>query len=166
MPMKTRNVVLLVVALLVTSASWAVAEDKPADAVLGKWWFPKKNGQFEMKQSGGVYTGTVIDYDKPETLDNKNPDPELAKRKFIGIDMLSNFKYDSGEKQWLGGTIYDGDSGKTYKCTLWFEKNKPDELYARGYIGISILGRTEIFKRVTAEEEAAAAEKKEPAKSE
>ncbi len=155
--MKTRKLVLLVLTLLVIPFLAAIAAEPPAaDAVLGKWWFPKKNGQFEITKSDGIYKGTVVAYDDAVALDKNNPDPELAKRKFIGIDMLSNFKYDPGENQWLGGTIYDGDSGKTYKCTMWFEPNKPDELYARGYIGIALLGRTEVFKRVTAADEEAA----------
>jgi uncharacterized protein (DUF2147 family) len=157
--MKTRISLLLACGLLIWSLPALAADKSAADAVLGKWWFPKKNGQLEITKSGGVYSGKVIAYDDPEVLDNKNPDPELAKRKFVGIEMLSNFKYDADENQWLGGTIYDGDSGKTYKCTLWFEDGKPDELKARGYIGISLLGRTETFKRVTAEDEQAAAEK-------
>lgn len=158
--MKTRKIIPLVVAVLVMSGLRGMAEEKPAgDAVLGKWWFPKKNGQFEVKKANGIYKGTVIAYDDPEALDKNNPDPELAKRKFIGIDMLSDFKYDSGKNQWLEGTIYDGDSGKTYSCSLWFEKGKPNELRGRGYIGISLLGRTEVFQRVTAADEKAAAQK-------
>jgi len=157
--MKSRTFFLVVVALLVMSGSWALAEDKPgADAVLGKWWFPKKNGQFEMTKSNGIYTGRVVAYDDADALDKNNPDPKLAKRKFIGIEMLSNFKYE-GNSRWEGGTIYDGDSGKTYKCSLWFDKGKPDDLNARGYIGISLLGRNEVFKRVTAADEKAAGEK-------
>jgi uncharacterized protein (DUF2147 family) len=156
--MKTRKVVLLVVALLVMSGLPAMAAEKPGDAVLGKWWFPKKNGRFEIKKANGIYTGRVIAYDDPEALDKHNPDPELAKRKFIGIEMLSNFQYDSAKNQWSEGTIYDGNSGKTYSCTLWFEDGKPNELRGRGYVGISLLGRTEVFQRVTAEDEKAAAQ--------
>jgi uncharacterized protein (DUF2147 family) len=159
--MKTQKALLLVVALMVMSGLQATAEEKPAgDAVLGKWWFPKKNGQFEIKKANGIYTGRVIAYDDPEALDKHNPDPKLAARKFIGIEMLSNFQYDPAKNQWSEGTIYDGDSGKTYSCTLWFEKGKPNELRGRGYIGISLLGRTEVFERVTADDEKAAARKK------
>lgn len=159
--MKTRNVVLLVVALLVIAGLRAMAAEKPAsDAVLGKWWFPKKNGQFEIKKAHGIYSGRVIAYDDPDALDKHNPDPKLAVRKFVGIEMLSNFKYDSAENQWSDGTIYDGDSGKTYSCSLWFEEGKPNELCARGYVGISLFGRTEVFQRVTADDEKAATQKK------
>jgi uncharacterized protein (DUF2147 family) len=161
MSMKMRKMLLLVVAMLVILGPRATAQEKPAgDAVLGKWWFPEKNGQFEITKDRGIYTGTVIAYDDPDALDKNNPDPKLAKRKFIGIEMLGDFKYDSGENQWTDGTIYDGDSGKTYSCTMWFEKGKPDELKARGYIGIALLGRTEVFQRVKADDEKAAAQEK------
>ena len=52
-----------------------------------------------------------------------------------------------------GGTIYDGDSGKTYNCTLWFENGDTAQLSARGYVGISLFGRTEVFTRVTDKDE-------------
>ena len=160
--MKTRKVLLLLVALLATSGVRAISEEKAAgDAVLGKWWFPKKNGQFEIKKTNGIYAGRVVAYDVPDALDKHNPNPKLAARKFVGIEMLSNFKYDSAKNQWTEGTIYDGDSGKTYKCSLWFEEGKPDELCARGYVGISLFGRTEVFRRVTADDEKAASQKNE-----
>ena len=152
--MKRRNFVAMVEALLVISAAQAVAADKePADQVLGKFWFPKKNGKFEVKKEKGIYTGRVIAYDDPDALDKNNPDAELAKRKFIGIEMLSDFKYDPKKNQWLGGTIYDGDSGKTYKCSLWFEGDDTKVMKGRGYVGVSLFGRTETFERVTAEDE-------------
>jgi uncharacterized protein (DUF2147 family) len=165
--MKTRKVILLILALLAMPGLRVAADEKPtADAVLGKWWFPKKNGQFEMTKANGIYTGRVIAYDDADALDKNNPDPKLAARKFIGVEMLSNFKYDPGKNQWLEGSIYDGDSGKTYSCSLWFEKGKPNELRARGYIGIALLGRTEVFQRVTADDEkgTAAQEKVESSK--
>jgi len=67
--MKTRNVVGLIVALLVMTAAQALAADKkpgekePADQALGKYWFPKKNGKFEVTKEKGIYSGRVIAYD-------------------------------------------------------------------------------------------------------
>lgn len=157
----------MVLALILMTAGQAFAADKkagetePADQALGKFWFPKKNGKFEIKKEKGIYSGRVIDYDDADALDKNNPDPELAKRKFIGIEMLGNFKYDAAKKQWTGGTIYDGDSGKTYKCTLWFDGNDTSVLKGRGYVGVSLFGRNESFERVTAEDEKKEKEAKE-----
>ena len=142
----------VVVLLLLNSRAVHAADAAVADVVLGKWWFPEKNGQMEVYRDGEKYFGRVIAYDKPEQLDEKNPDPKLRDRPFVGIIMLHDFVYDTKQEKWTNGTIYDGDTGKTYKCTLWFENNNQDELQARGYIGISLLGRTEVFTRVKPEE--------------
>ena len=165
--MKTRNLASMVVVLLLLSAAQSLsgnskclaadgqclaADKEPADEVLGKFWFPKKNGKLEVTKKDGIYTGKVIEYDEADALDKNNPDPELAKRKFVGIEMLSNFSYDPKKKQWNGGTIYDGESGKTYKCSLWFEKGDTSVLMGRGYVGVSLFGRNEKFERVKPDE--------------
>jgi len=66
--------------------------------------------------------------------------------------MLKNFKYDRKNKEWTGGTIYDPDRGKLYKCVIKFEKDSKVEggikLYVRGYVGIPALGRTTYWTRV------------------
>ncbi len=48
--------------------------------------------------------------------------------------------------EWNGGKILDPENGKTYKCYITLEdKNK---LKLRGYIGFSLIGRTEYWYRV------------------
>lgn len=41
------------------------------------------------------------------------------------------------------GTIVDPNSGKEYKCSIWLKGNK---LQVRGYIGVSLLGRTQVWE--------------------
>ena len=50
-------------------------------------------------------------------------------------------------KHWSGGTIYDPDSGKTYKCNLELLPN--GSLKVRGYIGFSLLGKNQIWTPYT-----------------
>ncbi len=152
--MNPRLAVVWLLATAVFAMSTAHAEDKaPGDAVLGKYWFPKKNGKMEIRREKGLYFGKIIAYDKEGALDKYNPDEELRKRPVVGIDMLENFSYDPKKQQWASGTIYDGDSGKTYNATIWFENNDLSKLNARGYVGISLFGRTEVFERVTEKDE-------------
>ncbi|MHB1178323.1 MAG: DUF2147 domain-containing protein, partial [Daejeonella sp.] len=66
-------------------------------------------------------------------------------RALIGIEMLKGFSYVE-EGVWEGGTIYDPKTGKTYSCKISL-MNK-DKINVRGYVGISLLGRTEIWSRV------------------
>ena len=96
----------------------------------------------------GKFFGKIISYDVAGQLDEKNPDPAMRTRPIIGVDLLSDFIYDAKSGRWIAGTIYDAKSGKTYKCKLWFEDDEPGVLWARGYIGFSLLGRTVRFERV------------------
>ncbi|MBI4832212.1 MAG: DUF2147 domain-containing protein [Candidatus Lindowbacteria bacterium] len=40
--------------------------------------------------------------------------------------------------------IYDPKNGKTYSCSAKLDK---DKLYIRGFIGVSLLGRTTVWRR-------------------
>ena len=79
---------------------------------------------------------------KPK-LDTKNPDASKTNRKLQGLLILKGFRWDQANKHWNDGEIYDPKSGKTYKCSLTLH-NK-DELHIRGYIGNSLLGRTDTW---------------------
>lgn len=151
----------LVVCLLSPAVVRAEEKKLAADSCCGIWHFPKKNGKMEIYREGDKFFGKVISYEDPESLDKNNPDPKLQTRKFIGIQMLHDFDYDADSGKWTNGKIYDGDSGKTYKCTMWFEDGDLNKLNARGYIGVALLGRTEIFTRTTADAPDAITKKKE-----
>ena len=62
----------------------------------------------------------------------------------IGLVILEGLKPDGD--QWSGGTILDPDNGKTYRCLIKVEKN--GKLKVRGYMGVSLLGRTQYWHRV------------------
>jgi uncharacterized protein (DUF2147 family) len=51
----------------------------------------------------------------------------------------------AGSGKWENGTIYDPKSGNTYACNMELEGT--NTLRLRGYIGISLIGRTEVWKR-------------------
>jgi uncharacterized protein (DUF2147 family) len=133
-----------VLLLLCTTA--AVADSRP-DAVVGRYWLPQKDGQLEIYAQDDRYFGRIVSYDVEGQLDVNNPDLQLQSRPVVGIILLSDFQHDKDENRWTGGTIYDAKSGKTYRCRLWFDEDEPGVLWARGYIGISLLGRTERFER-------------------
>ena len=61
------------------------------------------------------------------------------------MNILSGFTH-SGGNLWEGGQIYDPQEGKTYKCKMTLETS--DHLKVRGFIGISLIGRTNDWARV------------------
>lgn len=77
-------------------------------------------------------------------IDRHNPVPALRNRKVIGLQIMEGFSRD-GENRWVHGTVYDSDTGKTYRARLTLIT--PDRLELHGYIGIPLFGRSQIWTR-------------------
>jgi uncharacterized protein (DUF2147 family) len=127
-----------------------------ADKVLGFWLTEKKDAQVQIvKSADGKYDGTITWLDNPYEddgsikVDDENPDPKLQKRTIMGLPLLNDFVYDSKDKEWQDGTIYDPDSGNTYDCYMWFEEDQ-NVLEIKGFIlGLRFIGRTSEWYRST-----------------
>jgi len=78
-------------------------------------------------------------------LDVNNPDHSLRGRPQCGLTILSGFSKSKKSNLWRGGKIYDPKSGKTYKSNIRISKD--GLLKVRGYIGISLFGRTVKWQR-------------------
>jgi uncharacterized protein (DUF2147 family) len=131
----------LVVAL---QSGTAYGQTTKGDAIIGTYLTPKKDGKIQIYKRAGKYFGKVITGDRPNELDTKNPEASLRTRKLIGLEILTNFEFD-GDDTWEDGKIYDPNEGKTYSCKMTLEGKN---LKVRGFIGISLLGRNEIFTRI------------------
>ena len=111
------------------------------DAILGIWFNEEKDAKIKVYRESGKFYGKIVWHKTGEDIsayDENNPDPELKKRKKVGLIILTGFEFDDG--QWEDGEIYDPKSGKTYSCVIKLQKD--GSLNVRGYIGISLLGRT------------------------
>ena len=122
-----------------------------ADAILGKWINPSGEGQIQIYKKGNLYYGKLVWLKFPNDevtnkvkLDKNNPDKSLQSRPILGLEILKNFKFD-GDDVYEDGNIYDPKNGKDYSCKMTLNGNK---LKIRGYIGISLLGRSEVWTRV------------------
>ena len=60
------------------------------------------------------------------------------------LKVLKNFEY-KGDGVWEDGKIYDPENGKTYSCKMTLRDS--EHLDVRGFIGFSLLGRTENWTR-------------------
>lgn len=127
----------------------AFAADGPDD-IVGTWLSASGAGKVQIYKEGNRYFGKLVWLQEPNgpkgnpKQDAHNPDPALRNKPLLGILLLRNFQYENGE--WNGGRIYDPKNGKDYKCYL--KLKDPNILSIRGYIGISLLGRTELWTRV------------------
>ena len=135
----------LVITLLVSFAGALYAQVN-ADDILGIWFNEEKDGKVKVYKEDGKYFGKIVwrdDVPGTSPYDVKNPDEELRKRKKVGLIILEDFVY--GKEKWEDGTIYDPKSGKTYSCIIKLEDD--GSLYVRGYVGISLIGRTTYWTR-------------------
>src|SRR5579872_6803523 len=120
-----------------------------ADDVTGVWLtHGDKPAKIQISRSGDRFEGKIVwlqtptENGKPK-VDKNNPDESKRARPVLGLELLRGFRFDKDE--WNDGQIYDPESGKTYSCTMTLKDS--NTLKVRGYIGISLLGRTEVWTR-------------------
>ncbi len=121
------------------------------DEIIGIWETPgDDNGRIEIFKTDNKYYGKIIwlkrKGENGEVLtDKNNPNKSLQNRPIIGTEILKGFIFNK-EDMWEDGEIYDPKSGNTYSCQLSLQDK--NTMKVRGYIGFSLIGRTEYWKRV------------------
>jgi uncharacterized protein (DUF2147 family) len=152
---KMKRTVLVLLSTFLLLASFAFAGDE--DKVLGLWDTPEKDCKIEIFKCGNKYCGKIAWLKDPlypaddeggmagkPIVDRENPNPDLRTRPLMGLQLMEGFIY-IGKNVWEKGTIYNADSGKTYKCKM--NLSAPNRLEVRGFIGIPLLGANSIWTR-------------------
>jgi uncharacterized protein (DUF2147 family) len=130
-----------------------VSAQHKADDIVGYWLNQDKDAKIEISKQGNKYFGKIVwlatpidpETNKPK-VDKNNPEKSLRTRPTLGLEILKSFVFD-GKQEWNDGSIYDPKSGKTYDCFMKFESST--SLKIRGYVGISLLGKTTIWTKTT-----------------
>ena len=121
-----------------------------ADAIIGVWKNGSGKGHVQIYKNNGKYYGKIVwlrdalDANGRPKVDRKNENPDKRNTPLIGLVMLKDFEYDDGE--WNGGHIYNPSDGKEYKAYMKLKDHRT--LAVRGYVGISLLGKTDTWTRV------------------
>ncbi|MCW3088092.1 MAG: peptide protein [Sediminibacterium sp.] len=137
-----KTLIALKAMLLLWLLSFSQSIDGTGDQVTGLYWSPRKDAKIEIYKRGDKFFGRSVWVANPRK-DTENPVTKLRSRDVQGIELLTGFSYEDGA--YRGGKIYDPESGKTYDCKMGLVGNN---LKVRGYIGISLFGRTELFERI------------------
>jgi uncharacterized protein (DUF2147 family) len=124
--------------------------DNP-DALIGVWKTGEGTAMVRIYKNGDKYQGKIVWLKEPidpETgkpkLDKNQEDPSLKSRALLGLINIWGFKYTTSNT-WEEGSIYDPKNGNTYSCTI--KMINPNTLEVRGYIGVSLIGRTDTWAR-------------------
>lgn len=124
-----------------TSLGRVIAQADPIEHV---WYNQEKTSKIQiMKAVDGTFFGKIVwlqvtDENGKPRVDKLNPDKSKQNTPLLGLVILKGFKKGSGNK-YDGGTVYDPKSGKTYSGKITYNGDKLD---LRGYVGISLIGRT------------------------
>lgn len=123
----------------------------PNQGVFGKWkTIDDETGKaiaiVEIYESSGKVYGKVLDIFNP--VDKKrscvNCSGADKNKPLMGLTVIKGLTKDGDE--YSGGHILDPKHGRLYRCYITLEGQ--DKLKVRGYIGVSLLGRTQYWYRV------------------
>ena len=141
----------LVLAILMVMLAGGVLADTSSPA--GVWKSiddktKKERSIIRITEVNGEFQGVV-----EKLFDQPGDDPahlckeckgERKDKPIIGMTILWGLKKDGDT--WAGGEILDPDNGKTYRCKMTLSEDGKS-LNVRGFIGISLIGRSQIWWR-------------------
>ena len=150
--MKIQRVFLFILlAPLIGLITSSFINNTQGDAVLGVWLTGSGKAKIKIyKDKDNKFNGKIVWLREPKyedgnvKVDKNNPDESKKKNPLLGLQNLRNFVYD-GENKWVDGQIYDPENGSGYSCKM--ELTDPNTLEVRGFIGVSLFGRTDVWKR-------------------
>jgi len=136
--------------VLASSAIFSIAgKAEQGSSPVGLW--KTEDAQIEIFEADGKLSGKIAALNKEymsdgiEKTDISNPDPAKRSRPLIGLVFMTGFTPE-GSGKWDHGTVYDPKTGHTYASFLEYDGG--DTLKLRGYIGISLIGRTAVWTKV------------------
>jgi uncharacterized protein (DUF2147 family) len=134
--------------ILVIFAAWLAVPPAQAQAggdVGGIWLTQAGDAKVRVNRCGGGICGVVVwlkDPINPATgkpqVDDKNPNPSLARRPMIGLPLFSGMRA-SAPNRW-SGQIYNADDGNSYASDV--SVSGPDTLKVEGCVGVLCGGET------------------------
>ena len=134
-----------------SSFRFITAKTVDGDAVTGVWKTGEGTAMVKIYKNGEKYEGKIVWLKEPNDAstglpkkDKNNPKETNRQQPVLGLINVWGFVYD-GKNEWEDGNIYDPKTGNEYSCTMTLKDN--NNLEVRGYVGISLFGRTDVWKR-------------------
>jgi uncharacterized protein (DUF2147 family) len=128
----------LVFAIAILLALAPAASAQSGGDPSGTWLTQAGDARVRVSRCGGGICGVVVWLREPinpangkPQVDDKNPNPALAKRPMIGLPLFSSMQ-STGPGKW-SGKIYNADDGSTYASNV--SVTGPDSLKVEGCMG-------------------------------
>ena len=130
-----------------------------APAPVGYWLTAEGTSIVQIEESGGKLRGRIVWLKEPNSpkgaeqgpagqpkVDIHHPDAAKRGRKLLGMEIVWGFAPPDAKGVAEGGQVYDPRNGKTYSGTITMVGK--DRLELRGYIMVSLIGRSSTWTRV------------------
>lgn len=106
----------------------------------------EEKAEIEIYEQNGILYGKIV-----KLLKKEEPNPKCTKcpgqfkdQPIEGLQIMWGLKKEGNE--YTGGSILDPKSGKIYGCKI--ELIDANKLKVRGFLGVSLLGRTQYWYRI------------------
>ncbi len=134
--------------LLIATLALAAAQAQAQPAQAGRWITESGNLEVEIAPCGDALCGTVTRVIANRSMSAPGQEMDAAdKRPALGMQILTGL-LPSGDDGTLAGEIYNRENAKTYSVRLTMDG--PQQLLVRPYVGLPLLGKTQLWRRVEA----------------
>lgn len=144
---------LMVIFSLVVLQSFLLIQDD-SSVIIGVWKTGDGNAMVRIYKNGEKFQGKIVwlkEPNDPETgkpkLDKNHSEEANRTRPILGLVNIWGFTFKE-KNIWDEGNIYDPKNGNTYSCTM--KLINANTLEVRGFIGVSLIGRTDTWTRQVA----------------
>jgi len=144
------KIVFSAIALALFTLSYADGGEE--DKLVGVWQPSDGRSYIKIDKIGDKFFGRIVWLKEPNDdkgnprVDSNNPDEALRSTPLKGYRVLKDFVYNTEEKIWENGTIYDPKNGTTYNCKI--ELTEENQIEVRGFVGAAVFGRTDVWTRL------------------
>ncbi len=130
----------------------ALAESKAVFDPTGLWLTQNKRAVIAIKSCGDALCGNIHwIIEGGMQSDTKNPEESLRGQPICGLQIVQGLTQTrSDSNNYEGGHIYKADEGDIYNASL--KMKAQDVLTVRGYIGVSLFGKSQKWTRVSAKD--------------
>lgn len=135
----------VVIAIFAASLAASPVQAQPGSDVSGVWLTQAGDAKVRVSKCSGGICGVVVWLKEPinpatgkPQIDDKNPNPALAKRPVIGLPLFTGM-HPSGPDKW-SGQIYNADDGNSYRSNI--SLSGPTALKVEGCVGALCGGET------------------------
>ncbi len=135
----TLTCLVLAVGIMLTVA---LARAATMDNPVGTWLTANGQGVVAIEPCGEAVCGRIVGIDRAPG----DPMPtDINGRPQCGLTIITN-ETPAGDGTWFG-RVTDPRDGRSYRAKLWLDQD--GNLHLRGFLGIPLLGATQVWHRFT-----------------